>query len=514
MRSTLAAVAALLLAAPMHAAVCDGVSEASPGALTTVRVASGLVRPLFVVSPPGDVHRQFLVEQDGRIRIRKDGALLPTPFLDITAIVLSPADMGGGDEEGLLGLAFHPDYATNGWFFVYYTNTSSNNQVVRYHVSGSDPDLADAGSAAPVIEFSHPTNLNHNGGMMEFDPVDGYLYIGTGDGGSFCDPPGNAQNGASYLGKLHRLDVDALPYTIPPDNPFVGVVGFLDEIWAYGLRNPYRWSFDRATADLYIGDVGQGVWEELDWVAGPGGAKGANFGWDRYEGLACPNPSCGSQGSCTIPSYVPPVLQYANNSQPECAITGGFVYRGCRMPDLSGTYLYADYCSARIWSLVMSGGVPTQQTERTAELAPGGGLAINLITSFGEDARGELYVADRGGEIFQIVPVLSRLEVSGIGAEAFRIAANGDFLWEDLTLTSSHPIAEYRVWRTLGNGAGTFDCIRSQSGTTWAGGDPQTPLGGELFSYLVTASNAAGTRTSPGTASDGTPRTLSAAACP
>jgi glucose/arabinose dehydrogenase len=513
MRAPTLLIAAAIVAAPAHAQLCSGISEASDTPLTTVLFASGFVRPLFVTAPPGDPSRVLVVEQDGTVRLFKDGVAQATPFLDITSLARSPVD-GGGDEEGLLGLAFDPAYATSGFFFVYHTNAASNNVVARYARS-ANPDVADPASRSEVITFSHPTQTNHNGGMIGFGPVDGYLYIATGDGGSFCDPNGNAQNGLSNLGKLHRIDVDPLPYTIPADNPFVSNAAFNDEIWAYGLRNPYRWSFDRANGDLYIGDVGQGTWEEIDVTAAPDAGRGANFGWDRYEGTACPNPSCGSQGSCTIPSYVPPVLQYSSASpNPECSVTGGYVYRGCRMPALRGTYFYADYCSGKLSSFVMSGGVPTNQLNRTAELAPGGGLVIDDVTSWGEDARGEIYVVDRAGEVFKVVPVLSNLEVSGEGASSFTLSRAGDWSWEDLKLTSSHPIVEYQVYRSVGNGSGSFDCIRRQAGTVWAGGDPNDPTAGGLYSYVVTATNAAGTRTSPGTSTSGTPRALSAAACP
>lgn len=505
---------ALAAAAPAVAQVCAGISEASDTPLTTVRVLSGLLRTLFVSAPPGDVDRLFVVEQDGRIRILKNGAVLPTPFLDIASIVRSPADLGGGDEEGLLGLAFHPGYATNGWFFVYHTNTSGNNVVARYTVSGANPDLADAASRVDVTTFSHPTNTNHNGGMMAFNPNDGYLYIGTGDGGGGCDTSNNAQTLTSRLGKLHRIDVDTLPYTVPADNPFAGGPSGDDEVWSYGLRNPFRWSFDRANADLYIGDVGQGKWEEVDWQGAPDAGKQRNFGWRNYEGMECPNPSCPGAGSCTIPDNTLPVLQYLNLNQPECAVTGGYVYRGCRMPALHGTYFYGDYCSAFIHSLRMSGGVPTDERDRTSELAPGGGLSIDTITSFGEDARGEIYVVERAGEVFKIVPVLANLEVSGAGALPFLLSRDADWSWEDLQATSSHPIVAYKVYRAAGNGSGTFDCIRQQAGTVWAGGDPAVPAAQALFSYLVTAVNAGGAATSPGTRTDGIPRAISAAACP
>jgi glucose/arabinose dehydrogenase len=499
---------------PAGADVCEGISTASDSPLTTVRVVSGLSRPVLAISPPADVDRLFLVEQDGTIRIRKAGEVLAEPFLDIAAIVRSPLD-GGNNEEGLLGLAFHPDYANNGWFFVYHTNTSGNNEVARYAVS-ANPDVADASSREPVITFNHPGQGNHNGGMIAFGPNDGFLYIGTGDGGGFCDLSENAQNGSSPLGKLHRIDVGDLPYAVPDTNPFVGNPAFLDEIWSYGLRNPWRWSFDRANGDLYIGDVGQGQWEEVNWR--PASSTGMeNYGWDNYEGNACPNPSCGNEGTCSLPSYVAPVSVYAHESGLErCSVTGGFVYRGCRMPALAGTYFYGDYCEAFIKSFrVVPGNPPTvtDEMDRTDELTPGGPSTIGLITSFGEDARGELYVVDRDGDIFKIVPVLSNLEVSGSGAVPFLLSRDGDWTWEDLQSTSDHPLVGYKVYRSTGPGNGTFDCVHQRSDTTWPGGDPTEPSAAELFTYLVTALNAAGTESSPGEGTS-TPRTLSTVACP
>lgn len=494
-----------------HSALCDGISSASSTPMTTVLYLDGLTRPLYVVSPPGDVERVFILEQDGRILLVKNGELQTVPFLDISALTRSPSD-GGGNEEGLLGLAFHPSYASTGWFFVYHTDTTgANNLVARYSRSATDPDRADTASRQSVISFAHPGQTNHNGGQLAFGPDDGYLYIGTGDGGGACDIPGNAQNLNVNLGKLLRINVNALPYTIPSDNPFVGLPGN-DEIWSYGLRNPWRWAFDRLNADLYIGDVGQQVWEELNWRAGTSTGR-ENYGWRNYEGMVCPNPSCPGAGSCTVLNYVPPVAVYDQRDPGKCAITGGYVYRGCRMPSLAGTYFYADYCLANILSLRMVGGVPTAQTDRTAELAPGGGLTISEITSFGEDARGELFIVDRGGEVFKIVPLLSNLEVSGAGAAAF-VPSGGDWVWEDLQLSSSHPISEYRVYRGNGNGSGPFDCVHRTATNSWIGGDPSHPVVGSAFGYLVVAVNADGVQSSPGTGSGGQTRTLSALACP
>ncbi len=503
--------------------VCDGISTAPETPLTTVLVANGLTRPVFATAPPGDADRLFIVEQDGLIRILKGGALLPAPFLDLGAVTRSPAD-GGGNEQGLLGLAFHPGYASNGWFFVYHTTSAGTANVVeRYSRSAADPNLADPSSVQTVITFLHPNYTNHNGGMIAFGPADGYLYIGTGDGGSSCDPSNNAQDGHSNLGKILRIDVDSLPYSIPAGNPFTGSADPLalvnDEIWALGLRNPWRFSFAGPgftdPSDLYIGDVGQGAREEIDVLPGtdPGGA---NFGWDKYEGLACPNPSCGS-ANCVVPDYVPPVLDY-DHSGGACSVTGGYVYGGCRMPGLTGTYFYADFCAAFIRSFVLSGLTPIDMRDRTAELAPAGGGNIGLITSFGRDARGEILILDRGatpgeGAMYAIVPILSHLEVSGPGAEPFA-PGGASWAWEDLQATSRYPIASYRVYRGDTTGAGTFVCVHESTTPAWPGGDPAVPAAGEGYSYLVTALDATGEETTPGVTSAGSPRALSTAACP
>ncbi len=498
---------------PVPAGVCDGISPAVGTQLTTVRVASGLVRPTLAVSPPGDVSRLFILEQDGRIRILKDGVLLPTPFLDINTIVRSPADVPGGNEEGLLGLAFHPDYATNRQFFIYHTNTLGNNVVARYLRSTGSDDLADVASRANVIIFSHPTFSNHNGGMIAFGP-DGMLYIGTGDGGSGCDPGDNAQDGTSLLGKMHRIDVSSLPYTIPADNPFVGNAGVADEIWSLGLRNPWRWSFDRLTGDLYIADVGQVEKEELNYRPASS-TGGENYGWDIWEGDQCANASCPtSPANCQsipIPNLVMPVEVFDHLQG--CSVSGGYVYRGCRIPELSGTYFYSDYCAAFIRTFRIAGGVATEQDDLTAELAPGGGLSIAEVTSFGEDARGEVYIIDRGGEVFKILPVLSSLEVSGQNATPF-FPTETDWGWEDLQATSMHPISAYRVYRSAGGPSPVFDCVFQGPDPVWAGGDADLPEVGAVFHYLVIGLNAAGQQTSTGTASDGSPRTLSAVVCP
>ncbi len=382
-----------LLAATALLAVSAVSSERSDAA-TTVRVAQGLNRPVFLCSPPGD-ERIFIIEQRGVIKILTGGTVLATPFLDIDALI--PA-ISGNDERGLLGLAFPPDYATTGYFFVYYYSNTARNVVARYQVSG-DPDVANPASGQTLFDVVDPFE-NHNGGCMQFGP-DGYLYVGTGDGGSGGDPGNRAQNKLSTFGKMLRLDVSTVPYTIPADNPFVGDGSYLPEIWSLGLRNPWRWSFDRLTGEMWIGDVGQNLWEEIDYEAA--GDGGRNYGWRLTEGNACYNPGSGCDDGDPVITY--PVLVYSHGAG--CSITGGYVYRGEAIPSLQGRYFYSDFCTPFIKSFVYNGSV-TDQQDHTVEFAPGGGLSINNIGSYGEDAFGELYIIDRGGsstgEIFKIVP--------------------------------------------------------------------------------------------------------------
>jgi len=367
---------------------------ASATDITTERVASGLSSPIFVTSPPGDGQRLFIVEQPGRIKILQDGQVLNTPFLDIDGRVLS------GGERGLLGLAFHPDYDINGYFYVDYTNNSGNTVISRFEVT-ADPDLADSSSESILLTIAQPYS-NHNGGMIAFGPNDGYLYIGMGDGGSGGDPQNRAQSDSVLLGKMLRIDVDGgSPYGIPPDNPFAGPGYPLDEIWAKGVRNPWRFSFDRLNGDLYIADVGQSQWEEIDFQPASS-AGGENYGWRLMEGDHCYDPP----SNCDPGGLTYPIYEYSHGGTPfRCSISGGYVYRGNAIPQLPGTYFFADYCSGQIWSFRYDGSNITEFTDRTAELAPDSGYVISDISSFGEDGSGELYIVDLGGEVFKIVPV-------------------------------------------------------------------------------------------------------------
>jgi glucose/arabinose dehydrogenase len=316
-----------------------------------------------------------------------------------------------GSEQGLLGLAFHPNYASNGYFFVNYTNSAGTTVIARYQVSGGDPNVANP-TATPVLTIAQPF-ANHNGGWMGFGP-DGYLYDAQGDGGDFCDPQGNAQNRNVLLGKILRINVDALPYTIPADNPFVGVPNTRGEIWAYGLRNPWRPSFDRETGDLWIADVGQDYMEEVNFqpaaITPPFTA--ANYGWKCREGTVCSSispslcnvSSCGAGCTVLTGPATEPIYTYIQAATSNCSVSGGYVYRGCAMPYLRGTYFFADYCSNQIWSFQRVGGVVTNFTNRTAELAVAG-TTINFVVSFAEDQTGEMYIIDQGGgEIYKIIP--------------------------------------------------------------------------------------------------------------
>jgi glucose/arabinose dehydrogenase len=336
----------------------------------------GFKQPLFITHAGDGSGRQFVVEKGGTIRVIKGGQLLNAPFIDLSSKIRS-----SGSEQGLLGLAFHPRYAENGRFFVGYTDTAGRNTVERYQVS-ADPDRGDPSSGVTLLSIDDPAP-NHNGGNVVFGP-DGKLWVGTGDGGASGDRYQNGQNRQTLLGKMLRLDVDSgEPYGIPTDNPYVGVAAYRPEIWAMGLRNPWRYSFDRATGDLWIADVGQNAYEEIDRVAA-GSAGGLNFGWPIAEGLHC-YPS-GTQ--CDVSPYTQPVAEYGRDGG--CSVTGGYVYRGAAYPTLQGLYFFGDFCSGRIWSLDAQEGGTWRMTEQRKD-------AIQ-ISSFGEDEAGELYVTTFSGD--------------------------------------------------------------------------------------------------------------------
>ncbi len=383
--------------------------------LTTELVATGFSSPMFATTTPGANDRLFVNEQyTGLIRIvdLSNGQVNPTPFLDIGDLVIDT-----GNERGFLGFAFHPDYDNNRYFFVHYSDNSGDTVIARYQTMENDPNRADPNSAKIIFTHDQPFS-NHNAGMLAFGPNDGYLYFGLGDGGSANDPGNRAQNPQILLGKMLRIDVDVdpAPYAIPPSNPFVNDPNTLDEIWQIGLRNPWRFSFDAANGDMYIGDVGQGAREEIDY-APASSTGGENWGWRCMEGFTC----TGLSGcTCNAPELDLPIIDHGRDDA--AAIIGGYVYRSRNIPGLRGTYFYADNVRSTFFSLRVVNGQATEAQERTAELQPPGG-SLNGITSFGQDADGEIYLVLRGGLIYRIVPDgLAHGDMNGDGAvDAFDI---------------------------------------------------------------------------------------------
>ncbi len=350
------------------------------------QVASGLNSPVEITHA-GD-QRLFIVERRGMIRILgEDGSLLPDDFININDRV---ANAFGQSEQGLLGLAFHPNYTENGYFYLHYTANNDDGIVARYSVDPNNPNIADPESEVILMTLEQPYS-NHNGGCLKFGP-DGYLYIGTGDGGSANDPGNRSQNPMNELGKMLRIDIDnGDPYAIPTDNPFVNDDETLDEIWAIGLRNPWKYSFDRETGDLWIADVGQNVWEEIN-MQPANSTGGENYGWRCYEGFNDFNTN-GCEGA---ENYTPPVVEYNHQGFTHCSVTGGFVYRGTQYPAMQGHYIYADYCSGRFWSTIQDANGDWQVQEV-------GSFPGYDISSFGQDINGELYVARLGqGRIYKI----------------------------------------------------------------------------------------------------------------
>jgi len=523
------------------------VSPVSSTNLTRVTVASGMTAgtsgPLFVTAPPGDVKRIFIVLQNGIIRqlLRGDGETAHTVFMDIDARVGS-----SGNEQGLLGLAFSPNFANDGFFYVNYTRNDGATIISRFKTLDGTPNTnGDPASETILLRIAQPES-NHNGGWMSFG-ADGFLYIAQGDGGGGGDlhgACGNGQEKAALLGKLLRIDptgtvgtppdcgLDAGPYTVPPGNPFVdGPSGNCDEVWAYGLRNPWRNSFDPQTGDLYLGDVGQGCWEEVSWTSGAS-TGGENYGWRAFEGRHCYNSlqGCNATGSpvssCALSCSDPapagdplpsgtrlPIWDYSSSVGSECSVVGGYVYRGCRMPNFRGKYFYGDYCAGSFLSFQQSGGVATNHQSWTTQI----GITSSL-TSFGTDAQGELYIVSRNGFVYMTLPPLPDFEVSGEGAaDQLLLSKNGDWTWENLQFTSRHPISTYRVYRAnvadgVFDAGELFECLHTSTVPAWpSGGDPSSPAPHGMFAYVVTAQNVSAQQTSPG----GTPlRTLGIAACP
>ncbi|WP_437319986.1 PQQ-dependent sugar dehydrogenase [Sorangium sp. So ce385] len=373
-----------LAATALAAALAPGCTCGSPAppppaadaarAVTLSVFARGLDQPVALTFAPGDAReRLFVVEKPGRIRVVAGGRAQGAPFLDVSALVST------GEEQGLLGLAFHPRYAENGRFFINYTDRRGDTRVVEYRAAQGDPERADPATARELLHIAQPYS-NHNGGHLAFGP-DGRLYVGTGDGGKRDDPHGHGQNRRSLLGKMLALDVNGHGQERPAP-----------EIVQIGLRNPWRYSFDRKTGDLYIADVGQDRYEEVH-VAPVDRLAGHNFGWNVVEG----DGHCLHDLPCSRDGLTPPVLEYPHNDG--CSITGGFVYRGAELPELDGLYFYADYCTAILRSFRWKDGRATEPTDWKPILDPDG--ALSRVTSFGEDARGELYVLSQDGEIYR-----------------------------------------------------------------------------------------------------------------
>lgn len=520
---SLAALAAVFLVAPAAATAagrCDGVATVAGTALSSWPVATNLGNhPLFVTAPPGDLGRIFIVQQTGTINVHHIGDPPGANglFLNLISKVQSTYN-----EMGLLGMAFDPEYVANGFFYVNYTEGTLFGPwftvVARYQRSIQDPDVADPASEVRLMRFQQP-QTNHNGGQIFFGP-DGFLYVATGDGGGANDEHGvcgNGQNLTTLLGKLLRIDVRDLDsngrlpdcslisgaYRVPSTNPFATPASAeCDEIWAWGLRNPWRNAFDSQTGDLYVADVGQNCWEEVN-VLPTGGPGGANFGWRSMEGNHCfsstdpftcdPNPeACLGNPACNDPSLRRPVVEFDHNTG--CSVTGGAVYRGCEMPDLLGTYFYGDYCAGFVRSFRFAGGVATDLQDRSADVDPAGSLASQL-TSFGLDGRGELYFVNRAGTVSRVGPPFTAIEVSGPGAGTpFSIEADA-WIWQDLFATSQQPVNYYRVYR--GTPGGVFTCLFTTP-NPYAGGDLALPPLGGLYAYVVTGVSTTGQETLPG----------------
>ena len=384
-----AGLAPAVQAAPVPVPLAQAAPAAAPGD-ADVRLSfrvGGLSKPVFVTSARDGSGRLFVVEQTGKIRIYANGALRSTPFLNISTSVSK------GYEQGLLGLAFHPGFTTNRKLYVNFTNTDGDTVIREYRVSSTNSNVVDTSTARRIIKIGQPY-ANHNGGSVVFGP-DGYLYIGMGDGGDQDDPAERAQNINSRLGKMLRIDVNGTTsttnYRNPSTNPYVGIDG-LNEIWQIGLRNPYRFSFDRANGNMWIADVGQGDWEEIDRAVATstGAGRKVNWGWDVLEGTHCHEPASG----CSTSGKTGPLLEYGHSGG-RCAVTGGYVYRGTAIPLLVGGYLFADYCSGELWVTNSTASAPAAKT-----------LLLDTsyqISGFGENQSGEIYVLNHAGSMYALV---------------------------------------------------------------------------------------------------------------
>ncbi|MBE7173303.1 MAG: PQQ-dependent sugar dehydrogenase [Williamsia sp.] len=404
---------------------CTSLSPQTPQLSFNPVVTTGLSSPVDIVNASDGSNRLFVVEKGGTIKIFSGGVLSGTNFLDISAVVNSATT-----ERGLLSLAFHPAYSTNGYFFVYYTALNGDVTIARYHVS-SDPNLADASSGQVLLSVPHREFPNHNGGKLNFG-ADGNLYFALGDGGSGGDPHFNAQNGNSFLGKMLRINVDnfttAPYYTVPADNPYVADPAVADEIWALGLRNPFRWSFDRLTHDMWIADVGQDAWEEVDFRPA-NSTGGINYGWRCYEGTHSYNDS----GCAPVGTYVSPIFEYGHNSSGGYSITGGIVYRGTAYPDLYGWYICADYISGNTWLIK-----PNGSGGWTVQSYPG--LQTN-IAGFGETESAELYAVGLNGRIYRVQTSVTL----PVKLQAFRAAVKNGQHQLSWTVDATQPVSRFDV---------------------------------------------------------------------
>lgn len=439
----------------------------APTAIQLQPFLTGLGGPIFATSAKDGTNRMFIVEQPGIIRVVQPGSTSPTVFMDLQARVLD------GGERGLLGLAFHPQFGINGRFFVYYTRdaptAADDGDIVisEFHVSPTNMNVGNPASEIPMLTIEHTLNSNHNGGMMDFGP-DGYLYASTGDGGSGNDPPNNSQNINSLLGKMLRIDINtpngAIPYSSPPTNPFVGVAG-ADEIFAYGLRNPWRWGFDRGGShQLYLGDVGQGAWEEIDIIT-----LGGNYGWRVFEGFHCTGLDsglCSGSSACNINGYTCPIFEYVSTGR--CSITGGYIYRGARSAVPVGVYIYGDFCTGEILQLSPAGSGGTESLLLDT--------SNNDLSSFGEDEAGELYVVKLNNTVQRIAntpaPPACTMSISSAsqsfpesgGTGNFTITTAGDCNW----MAASHADWIDITSAKSNTGTGTVNFLVKSNGTGFA----------------------------------------------
>ena len=376
--------------------------------LALLKIAKVPQKAIYIAQPKKEKNRLFVVNQNGTIHIIENNKTIDIPFLDISDRVYG--SLTPESEKGLLGLAFHPNYANNGYFYVNYINKNNLTVISRFSTS-DNINIADKNSEVIILEILQPFD-NNNGGHLAFGPSDGFLYIGLGDGGSNGDPYDNSQDLNTLLGSILRIDIDrGTPYSIPKDNPFFSHNNKKEEIFCYGLRNPWRFSFDRNNNDIIIGDVGKNIWEEIHWSSWED-ARGGNFGWRVMEGNHCHNP----EDFCDTTGLIMPVHEYPNNAAfikkligmnnkeaSGCSVTGGYVYRGEKIRQLQGVYVFGDYCTGRIWSLKFNGKKATSFQNLHQDLKKNSKEMPLVISSFGEDSSGELYVVDYLGAIYKFI---------------------------------------------------------------------------------------------------------------